>query len=66
LTNFINKGHFNDREDINKLNSIIKDVYQGLMYLSSINIIHRDIKGANIFLSKGVAKIGDFGFATYC
>ncbi len=28
--------------------------------------MHRDIKTANIFLQRGTAKIGDFGFATRC
>lgn len=41
----------------------IRDIYQGLKYLSSKSIIHRDIKAANIFIKNGVAKIADFGFA---
>ena len=43
----------------------IRDVYQGLKYLNSKQIVHRDIKLANIFMSKGVAKLADFGFAVY-
>lgn len=43
----------------------IRDIYQGLNYLNSKGVIHRDIKAANIFLKDGVAKIADFGFAVH-
>lgn len=43
----------------------VRDIYEGLKYLYSKNIIHRDIKLANIFLKKGTAKLADFGFAVY-
>ena len=46
-----------------ELFSIIQDVYKGLKYLVSHNIVHRDIKVSNILINKGVHKIGDFGFA---
>ena len=42
--------------------TIIKMVLQGLILIHNKNLIHRDIKGANILLSEeGFAKIGDFG-----
>ena len=44
---------------------IIKGVFNGLSYLSEHNIIHRDIKAANIFMQNGVPKIADFGFAIH-
>jgi serine/threonine protein kinase len=30
-----------------------------------MDVIHRDIKTANIFMNKNVPKIADFGFATH-
>ena len=42
--------------------TIIKMVLQGLIVIHSKNLIHRDVKGANILLTgNGFAKIGDFG-----
>ena len=44
---------------------IIKDIFLGLNYLAEKNVIHRDLKVANIFLHNGKAKIADFGFAKF-
>ena len=42
--------------------TIIKMVLKGLIIIHEKNLIHRDVKGANILLSgEGYAKIGDFG-----
>jgi serine/threonine protein kinase len=44
---------------------IIKDVFEGLLYLEKNHIIHRDLKAANIFLNhKRRAVVADFGFST--
>lgn len=36
-----------------------KQVLSGLLILHEMNIIHRDIKCANIFISEGIYKLGD-------
>ena len=42
--------------------TIMEMVLEGLSLIHSKNLIHRDIKGANILLSEdGYAKLGDFG-----
>ena len=55
----IREGHF-DEESARK---VVLGVYEGLRYLAEENIVHRDIKTANIFMKEGQPKIADFGFA---
>ena len=38
---------------------MIKQVLSGLKMLHERNIIHRDIKSANIFISNGIYKVAD-------
>lgn len=46
------------------IRSFIRQVLVGLSYLHGMDIIHRDIKGANILIDiKGAAKISDFGIS---
>ena len=45
-----------------ELSTIIKMILNGLIIIHNKNLLHRDIKGANILLSEeGFAKLGDFG-----
>ncbi len=37
---------------------------QGLKTLHENKIVHRDLKSANIFYSKGIAKLGDLNVST--
>lgn len=36
---------------------------EGLQYMHSLNIIHRDIKLGNLLIQNDVLKIADFGLA---
>lgn len=45
---------------------LIDDVLQGLAYAHERNVVHRDVKPANILVSvQGDAKVADFGVARY-
>lgn len=49
-----------------KLDYIIPDIYNALVYLHSQGILHRDVSPSNILVLNGKAKLCDLGNACYC
>ena len=56
-----NNKKLQERDALN----IIRDVVEGYIGVEQKNIIHRDLKTANILLTKSGAKIADFGFCEF-
>ena len=43
--------------------NVFEQVASAINYMHSENILHRDLKAANVFLKRGIVKIGDFGIS---
>ena len=65
LKNIIDEKYYNEMKFKKpEILDIINQTSEGLYYLHSKGIIHRDIKSSNIFLTKdNTVRIGDFGLA---
>lgn len=64
LKDYLQKsGKGSKLSDVERLKYAL-EVCRGMVYLSKKNIVHRDLKAANILISEsGTVKIGDFGVA---
>ncbi|RVD92679.1 cyclin-dependent kinase 9 kinase, partial [Tubulinosema ratisbonensis] len=61
-----NKINGNSEDKIEEIKKIFKQIVEGMVYLKNQNILHRDLKTANILVNEELEiKIADFGLAKY-
>ncbi|KAF1810792.1 kinase-like protein, partial [Eremomyces bilateralis CBS 781.70] len=65
LKDFLTQAGYKARLDDFRIWKILLELSEGIGYIHTSNVIHLDLKPANIFIDwEGVLKIGDFGLAS--